>query len=167
MNKALNWAGQALLYGGFAIAIGVFSRWPLYHPIDPGMAQIKISFMHQGQRLAECRTYTAEELAKLPPNMRKASVCERERSPVSIAVDLDGKQILNHTSAPSGLSKDGSSTLYKRIDVPAGEHQLSVRFNDDVKVDGHTHVLEQNISLQPAQVLVVDFNPSKGGIVLQ
>lgn len=167
MNQVLNWAGQALLYSGFAIAIGVFSRWPVYHPLEPGMAQIKISFMHQGQRLADCHTYTAEELAKLPPNMRKATVCERERSPVSISVDIDGRQVLDHVSPPSGISRDGSSTLYKRIDIPAGEHQISVRFNDDQKVDGYTHQLDETITLQPSQVMVVDFNQSKGGIVLQ
>ena len=32
------WAGQALLYGLFAAAIGVFSQWPRYHPIEPGQA---------------------------------------------------------------------------------------------------------------------------------
>ena len=81
MKRALNWTGQALLYGGFAVALGVFSRWPVYHPLPEDMAQIKVSFIHHGARVAECRPYTAEEQAKMPPNMRKAEKCERERSP--------------------------------------------------------------------------------------
>ena len=87
--RVFGWMGQALLYGCFAAAIGVFSRWPAYHPLPAGMAQIKVSFMHHGARLADCRPHTAEELARLAPNMRGAMKCERERSPVRIEVDLD------------------------------------------------------------------------------
>ena len=83
MNRALNWTGQALLYGSFALVVGVFSRWPSYHPLAPNEAQIKVSFIHHGARIAECRPYTAEELAKLAPNMRAPMKCERERSPRS------------------------------------------------------------------------------------
>ena len=68
MNRALNWTGQALLYGSFALVVGVFSRWPSYHPLSPNEAQIKVSFIHHGARIAECRPYTAEELAKLTQN---------------------------------------------------------------------------------------------------
>ncbi|MHA3904340.1 hypothetical protein ACTPOE_12500 [Castellaniella sp. WN] len=161
------WTGQALLYGCFAVAIGVFSRWPAYHPLPPGMAQIKVSFMHHGARLADCRPYTAEELARLAPNMRKAMKCERERSPVSIEVDLDGRPVLSHVAAPSGLSRDGASTLYRRLDVPAGEHRIAVRFKDSQAVQGFTHRREATVSLAPAQVLVIDFNADQGGIVLQ
>ena len=133
MKRALNWTGQALLYGGFAVALGVFSRWPVYHPLPEDMAQIKVSFIHHGARVAECRPYTAEEQAKMPPNMRKAEKCERERSPVSIEVDIDGKTVLAHTSPPSGLSRDGASTLYQRLNVSAGQHQIAVRFKDNQK----------------------------------
>ncbi|WP_404302085.1 hypothetical protein [Alicycliphilus denitrificans] len=167
MNRALNWTGQALLYGGFAVALGVFSRWPVYHPLAEDMAQIKVSFIHHGARVAECRPYTAEEQAKMPPNMRKAQKCERERSPVSIEVDIDGKTVLAHTSAPSGLSRDGASTLYQRLNVAAGQHRIAVRFKDNQKAEGFTSQLEETITLKPAQVLVIDFSADKGGIVLQ
>lgn len=167
MNRALNWTGQALLYGGFAVALGVFSRWPVYHPLAEDMAQIKVSFIHHGARVAECRPYTAEEQAKMPPNMRKAQKCERERSPVSIEVDIDGKTVLAHTSAPSGLSRDGASTLYQRLNVAAGQHRITVRFKDNQKAESFTSQLEETITLKPAQVLVIDFSADKGGIVLQ
>ena len=167
MNQALNWIGQALLYGSFAVALGVFSRWPIYHPVPDNMAQIKVSFAHHGARVAACRPYTAEEQAKMPPNMRKAEKCERERSPVSIEVDIDGKTVLAHTSPPSGLSRDGASTLYRRLNVAAGQHQIAVRFKDNQKAEGFTSKLEETVTLAPAQVLVIDFSADKGGIVLQ
>ena len=53
MNRVLNWTGQALLYGSFALALGVFSRWPVYHPLPDGMAQVKVSFIRHGARLDE------------------------------------------------------------------------------------------------------------------
>ncbi len=79
MNRVLNWTGQALLYGSFAVALGVFSRWPVYHPLPPDMAQIKVSFIHHGVRIADCRPFTAEEQAKMAKNMRQTQKCERER----------------------------------------------------------------------------------------
>ena len=166
MKRALNWTGQALLYGGFAVALGVFSRWPVYHPLPEDMAQIKVSFIHHGARVAECRPYTAEEQAKMPPNMRKAEKCERERSPVSIEVDIDGKTVLAHTSPPSGLSRDGASSVYHRMPVAAGPHRLTVRLNDRAAVAGFTYTREANVTLKPAQVLVIDFDAEHGGITL-
>ena len=90
MNRILPWAGQFLLYGVFAAVIGVFSAWPAYQPLPPDRAVLKVSFIHHGQRVAECRALSPAELAKLAPNMRTAMKCERERSPVTIEVDLDG-----------------------------------------------------------------------------
>ena len=167
MKRALNWTGQALLYGGFAVALGVISRWPVYHPLPEDMAQIKVSFIHHGARVAECRPYTAEEQAKMPPNMRKAEKCERERSPVSIEVDIDGKTVLAHTSPPSGLSRDGASTLYQRLNVSAGQHQSAVRFKDNQKSEQFTSQIDETVTLKPAQVLVIDYSTDMGGIVLQ
>jgi len=103
----------------------------------------------------------------MPPNMRKAEKCERERSPVSIEVDIDGKTVLAHTSPPSGLSRDGASTLYRRLNVAAGQHQIAVRFKDNQKAEAFTSKLEETVTLAPAQVLVIDFSADKGGIVLQ
>lgn len=167
MNRALNWTGQALLYGSFALAVGVFSRWPVYHPLAGDQAQVKVSFTHHGARLAECRRYSAEELARLPPNMRRATQCERERAPVHIEVDIDGQQVLQHTALPAGLSRDGASTFYRRLDLPAGTHRIAVRLQDDPRPGAPVHQRDATITLQPAQVLVIDFNADKGGIVFQ
>lgn len=167
MNGMLNWVGQGLLYGIFALAIGIFSRWPVYHPVALDTAQIKVSFLHHGQRLAECRAYTAEEQAKMPTNMRKSMQCERERSPVSIEVDIDGQSVLRHISPPSGLSHDGASTMYQRLDIPAGQHHIAVRFKDKQTAPDFTHKYEETVILKPAQVMVIDFSQDKGGIVLQ
>ena len=65
---------------------------------------------------------------------------------------------------PTGLSKDGVSTIYKRFEVKAGSYQLTVRMNDNLINPGFNHVKDEQITLKPAQVLVIDFNPDKGGL---
>ncbi len=149
----------------FAAIIGVFSGWPAYHPLPPGQALLKVSFIHHAQRVSECRPFTPEELAKLAPNMRTPMKCERERSPVTIEVDLDGATVYRHVAVPSGLSRDGASSVYQRLQVPAGQHRIAVRLKDKVGT-AFTHTREATVTLQPAQVLVIDFDAEKGGITL-
>jgi hypothetical protein len=161
MRRAFTWSGQILLYGLFAIVIGVFASWPSYRALPPDRALVKVSFIHHGQRVAACRPYTAAELAKLAPNMRTPLKCGRERSPVTIEVDLDGALVYRQVAAPSGLSSDGASSVYQRLQVPAGEHRIAVRLKDSAG-DAFTHTREATVSLKPAQVLVIDFDPQRG-----
>ena len=118
------WLGQLLLYGLFALAIGVFSQWPRYHHLKPDQALIKLSFTHAGKPVGDCRPMSKEELARLPPNMRAPTFCPRERSPVIVEVELGGVKVLERSAAPSGLSKDGASAMYARLVVPAGDVDL-------------------------------------------
>ena len=164
---AVAWLGQLLLYGLFAGVIGVFSHWPSYHPLGSNEALIKLSFTHSGKPVGDCRAPSAAEQARLPPNMRAPMVCPRERSPVTVEVDLDGRPALQRTAPPSGLSKDGASAVYQRLVVPAGERRIAVRLKDDVRASGFAHQREAVVTLRPAQVLVIDFDAEKGGITLR
>ena len=166
-TSAAAWVGQAALYALFAGVIGGFSRWPVYHPLAPGQALIKVSFSHAGKPVSECRKQTPEELAKLPPNMRAPTVCPRERSPVTVQVDVGGAPVLRRTAPPSGLARDGASSVYLRLPVAAGEQRIAVRLNDDVRAAGFTYQREQTVTLAPSQVLVIDFDAEKGGITLR
>jgi len=161
------WLGQFVLYALFALAIGAFSRWPVYHPIAAGQALIKVSLTHPGKPRGECRAQTEAELARLPPNMRAPMKCPRERSPVTVEVDINGVTVLRRVAPPSGLSHDGASALYQRLVVPAGEQRIAVRLNDDVLRTGFTYEREATVKLAPAQVLVIDFDAERGGIMLQ
>ena len=60
--------GQVILYGAFAAFIGYFATNPRYQHIGPDRALLKLSFAHFGDR--DCRKRTAEELEKMPRNMR-------------------------------------------------------------------------------------------------
>ncbi|MBL8391900.1 MAG: hypothetical protein JNN21_08485 [Candidatus Accumulibacter sp.] len=154
--------GQVILYGAFAAFIGYFATSPKYHQVADDVALIKLSISHLGER--ECRKRTAEELAKMPPNMRAPLDCPRERSDIRLEVDLDGQPILQTVMHPTGLYKDGVSTIYKRFEVKAGSHRLAVRMNDNLVKPGFNFVKEERISLKPHQVMVIDFNPDQGGL---
>ena len=65
---------------------------------------------------------------------------------------------------PTGLYKDGVSTVYKRFEVKAGALQVAVRMNDNLVKPGFNFVKEEQVTLKPAQVMVIDFNPDKGGL---
>jgi hypothetical protein len=167
MRNVLSIVGQAVLYALFAVAVGLFSTWPRYRQLPDDQALLKLSFSHPGQLKSECRRRTPEELAKLPPNMRNPMDCTRERSPVTVELGLDGNLIARRVIPPAGLAKDGASTVYARFAVPAGEHRLSVKLNDSVREPGFNYSREQRVQLQPGQIVVVDFNAEKGGIVIQ
>lgn len=161
------WFAQALLYALFALVIGVFSHWPSYRHLAPDTALIKLSLVHAGKPIGECRERSTEELAALPPNMRAPTVCPRERSPVTVELDIDEAAAVRLEARPAGLRRDGASAVYRRLTVPAGERLIAVRLHDDVRHDGFTHSLQRRVVLSPAQVLVIDFDAERGGIILQ
>ena len=84
-------------------------------------------------------------------------VCPRERSPLKLKLTLDGKVLYDAAVPPSGLHGDGISSMYQRFEIPVGPHHLQIKMNDDVKVEGYTWQLEQDISLKSAQVVVASF----------
>ncbi|MBI4740996.1 MAG: hypothetical protein HY777_05480 [Betaproteobacteria bacterium] len=165
MLKPAAIVGQVILYGAFATFIGYFATSPKYHQIPDDVALIKLSIAHLGDR--ECRKRSAEELDKLPRNMRAPLECPRERSDIKLEVDIDGQPAFRTVMHPTGLYKDGVSVVYKRFEAKAGTHQLSVRMNDNLVKPGFNFVKEAEVTLKPAQVLVIDFNPDKGGLFFQ
>jgi hypothetical protein len=166
MAKPISWIGQGLLYALFALIIGYFSNSPPYRHLAPDQALIKLSFSLHGQLVSECHRRSPEELAKLAPNMRTPLDCKRERSAVTVEIDLDGAPAYRHVAVPSGLSKDGASTVYHRFPVMAGEHRVAVRLKDDVRAAGFNYSREETVRLAPGKILVIDFNAEKGGITL-
>ena len=164
---ATAWLGQFLLYALFAGVIGVFSRWPVYQHLAPDQALVKLSFTHSGKPVGDCVRQSEAELAKLPPNMRAPIKCPRERSPVTVEVDIAGVTALRRSAAPAGLSRDGASAMYQRLVVSAGEQRIAVRLNDDARRAGFTYQRDVTVKLAPAQVLVIDFDAEKGGITFQ
>ncbi len=167
MPSPMRWIAQAILYALFAVAVGVFSAWPPFRQLDPDQALLRLSLLHPGAILADCRTRTAEELAKLPAHMRAAQDCPRERSPVRVRVLLDDTRLVDESFAPGGLSRDGAAAAYRRIAIPAGSHKLSVAVNDDARHADVFQTAERTLQVVPGQVVLIDFDPRRGGVVIR
>jgi hypothetical protein len=140
--------------------VAALADWPRYHQIGPQSAVIKLSFTHGSNRQAECRRRTDEELAKLPPNMRKPLDCPRRRGSVYVELDLDGQTLYAASLPPSGIWGDGPSRVYRRFVVPAGPHTLAVRMRDTPRGEGFDHAKSAAIVLAPQDNFVVDFGAS-------
>ncbi len=163
MNAWVRGAGQLVLYGLFAAAIGYFSTAPRYTHLPADQALVKVSFTHTAQRIGECRRRSDEELAKLPPNMRIREECPRERAPVRIELDIDGEPAYRDLLQPSGLSRDGATSVYRRIPVTAGSHHIEARLSDGASGElNFTHA--ETVELAPAQILLVEFDGEAGGL---
>ncbi len=161
-RAAARMLGQALAYAAFAAFVGLFAVRPAWTRLPPDTAELKVSIVHRGQPVGECRERTEEELARLPPNMRIRVVCPRERSPLELEIYLDGRLLHREIKAPSGLRHDGPAYIYHRFAVPAGEHIVRVRLRDSVRVEGYPYEREERVRLDPGRSLAVDFDPLQG-----
>jgi hypothetical protein len=159
--------------GGLAATILLFAAtaWlsfnPEYRQISADSAVVKLSFSHGSDRSAACRKRTPEELNKLPPNMRRPLDCPRERGPVYSELFIDNAPVFADSLAPSGVSRDGPSRVYKRFVVPAGRHVLLARLRDTPRTEGFDHSMERAVELAPGQSLAIDFRPELGGFVMR
>ena len=166
MKQALRIAAQLLLYVPLMALIGYFSTAPKFSPVGESEALLRLSFIHAAQRKAPCRERSAEELAKLAPNMRAALDCPRERSPIVVELELDGKLVLRREVQPAGLKRDGNATVYHRLPVPAGRHKIAVRLRDRPG-EGFNFTREESVELAPGRVLLIDFVDAKGGFLFR
>ncbi len=164
-NKFLRYLLQAFNYTLFMIFIWYFATSPSVRVIGEDEAMITVAFSHAGETREACRMLSQEELMKLPPNMRKLDDCPRERSPIIIEATLDGEIIFSKTYLPPGLFNDGAVNIYYNSKVPAGNHRLEIKMDDSVRKQGYNHMLEQNVTIKPQQILLVEFEPLTGFIV--
>jgi hypothetical protein len=161
------------LAGQFAVIVALFagvaalSNWPTFRQITPNSGVLTLTFVHSAERKGECRRLTAEEIAKLPPNMRRVQDCPRVRRPIRVELDIDGHNIYQASLAPTGIAGDGPSRVYQRFVLPAGKHDVAVRMRDTARADGFDHERRDNVELSPDQMFVIDYRPESGGFVFR
>ncbi len=159
--------GQIVSFILFGLMLGYFSNSPSYTYHDSEMALIMVSFSHASERKEECRKFTQEELNTLAPNMRRPMDCPRERVPLYVDVMLDGENLLSKSYNPTGLAKDGSASIYERISVKPGEHQLIVKLRDSGREEGYDYESDTVINIEPKEIFVIDFRKDLGGFYFQ
>jgi hypothetical protein len=156
---ALGGVVTVLLVAGAA----ALSAWPSWQATPDGIAVLKLSFAHGGQR--SCRELTEAEMSKLPPNMRRREVCERRRPPVHVEMEVDGRRVFAAALPPTGLSGDGPSRVYQAFQLPAGSYEIALGLRDTAGEEGFTYTARREVTLGPGQNLAIDFEPESGGFV--
>ncbi len=160
MSRAIRLALGTLVTTAVIVGAAVLSAWPSWRALPEGTAVVKLAFSHGGKR--QCRQLTEEELEDLPPNMRREKICDRERPPVQVELEIDGTTVFTDALPPTGLAGDGPSQVYERFVVPAGRHALAVRLSDDPAKEGFEYAAERQVTLAPEQNLAIDFAPATG-----
>lgn len=153
-------AALALFFAG-AVSL---SNWPAHRSLPEGVGVLTVSFSHGADRSALCRKATPEELAALPPNMRRPEICPRERPPISLELDIDGVRAFDAEVPPSGFGRDGPSRVHERFVLPVGDHEIALRMRDrpGEAFDWHDN---RTVSVGSADNRVIDFRAAAGGFV--
>src|SRR5215467_1176973 len=167
MSRLLRLAGGFVVIAALFAAVAWLSDQPVYRQIPEGSAVMTLSFVHSADRRGECRRLSPEEIAKLPPNMRRVQDCPRGRRAIYVELDVDGRQVYQASLAPTGIAGDGPSRVYQRFVLPAGKHDVAVRMRDTARADGFDHERRDNVELSPDQMFVIDYRSKSGGFVFR
>ena len=98
--------------------------------------------------------------------MRIREDCPRERAPIRIELEIDDVQVYSDILQPSGLSRDGATSVYRRFPVSSGRHHIEARLSD-IASGQFGYEREESLDLAPAQILLVDFSAQAGGLVFR
>jgi len=165
MMNPIRIMGQLGVIGALFAAVALLSDHPVYRQTPPDTGIVMLTFVHGANRRADCRRLTDEEIAKLASNMRRTEDCPRERRPVYVELDLDGRTIYQASLRPTGIARDGPSRVYERIVLPAGQYDIAVRMRDTARIDGFDHQRNEHVALAPDQMFVIDFRNESGEFV--
>ena len=167
MTRALRLAGQFAIIAALFAAVAWLSDRPIYRQIPERSAVMMLTFVHSADRRGECRRLSPEEIARLPPNMRRVQDCPRVRRPIYVELDVDGRTLYRATLPPTGIAGDGPSRVFQRFVLPAGPHDVAVRMRDTPRADGFDHARTERIALAADQMFVVDFRAESGEFVFR
>lgn len=158
--------GQLAAFAGFALVVGVLSIYPRYQVASAGEGALRLSIAAPGRILGECRRLTPAELAARAPNMRAELECPRERSSLRVRLEVDGDTLYQATLPPSGIARDGNARAYRLFALEAGRHDVLVQVNDDERVPGYAFERRVHVDLAPGQLITVDFQRERGGVLI-
>lgn len=167
MANAIRYIAQAGVLAAAVALIGYFSDSPAYHRFNAEEAQILLSLSHGGKPKGGCRVLSAKEIAETAKNMRRPTVCPRERLPVTVEILVDGRRLFHEAVPPGGLAGDSPSRIYQRFSMPTGRHSLTMRLRDSARTEGFDYERTADVDLAPRQRLVIDFHAVSGGFVLE
>lgn len=167
MSGVLRTAGQFCVILALFAGVAYLSAWPVFHQIPANSGVVVLTFVHGADRAGECRRLSPEEIAKLPPNMRRVQDCPRVRRSIYVELDIDGRNVYRADLPPTGIAGDGPSKVYQRFVVPAAKYDVAVRMRDTARTNGFDHERRETVNVSPAQLLVIDYRPEGGEFIIR
>jgi hypothetical protein len=167
MKGIMRLAGQFIVIAALFAGVAWLSDRPTYRQIPQDSGIMMLTFVHGADRKGECRRLSPEEIAKMPPNMRRAQDCPRGRRPIYVELDIGGRNIYQASLPPTGLSGDGPSRVYQRFVMPAGKYDVAVRMRDTSRADGFDHERHGTVDFAPSQMFVIDYRPESGEFIFR
>jgi hypothetical protein len=167
MSRAPQLAGQFIVILALFAGVAWLSDRPTYRQTPQDSAVMMLTFVHGADRRGECRKLSPEEIAKLPPNMRRVQDCPRVRRPIYVELDLDGRNIYRASLPPTGIAGDGPSRVYQRFVLPARIHDVAVRMRDTARPEGFDHERQGTVEFAPDQLFVIDYRPESGEFIFR
>jgi hypothetical protein len=167
MSGAVRLIGQFVVIVALFAGVAFLSSRPVFRQIPENSGVLTLTFVHSADRRGECRRLSPEEIAKLPPNMRRVQDCPRVRRPIYVELDVDGRNIYRADLPPTGIAGDGPSRVYQRFVLPAGKYDVAVRMRDTPRTTGFDHERRETVDFVPAQMLVIDYRPESGNFIFR
>jgi len=167
MMRLLRLAGQFAIIAALFAGVAWLSDRPVYRQIPENSGIMMLTFVHGADRKGECRRLTPEEIARLPPNMRRVQDCPRLRRSLYVELDIDGRRIYAADLPPTGIAGDGPSRVYQRFVMPAGRYDVAVRMRDTARADGFDHERRGTVDFAPSQMFVIDYRPESGEFIFR
>jgi hypothetical protein len=167
MSWTLRLPGQFVVIAALFAVVAWLSDQPAYQQIPDGSAVMMLTFVHSADRRGECRRLSPEEIAKLPPNMRRVQDCPRVRRPIYVELDIDGHNFYHASLPPTGIAGDGPSRVYQRFVLPARKYDVAVRMRDTARAEGFDHERHDTIDFVPNQLFVIDCRPESGEFIFR
>jgi hypothetical protein len=165
MKGLLRSAGIVAATAVMTLALVGLSRVPWSAaPGDDGA--LRLAWQYKSQPVERCRTATPEELAKLPPHMRRTTICERGLRPYVLEVSVDGGAARVDTVRARGARADRPLGVFAQVPLAPGAHAIRVAFSP-AGGDHAPLTLDTTLVLAPRQVWLVTLDGDRGTLVLR
>ena len=165
MNGPLRTAGVVAATALMTLALVGLSRVPW--SAAPGEdGALRLAWQYRSQPVEKCRAATPEELAKLPPHMRRTTICERGLRPYVLEVAVDGGPAHVDTVRARGARADRPLGVFAQVPLVPGHHAVRVTF---APVDGGHEplTLDTTVVIAPRQVRLVTLDVGGGALELR
>ncbi len=165
---------------GLAAAVGV--AWASSVPMTPypsSDAMVRLAWSARPERIEECRSPTAEELAGRPEHMRQTRICEGRAATYRLEVRVDDALRVEQEVHGGGWRRDRRLYVFHELRVPPGEVRVDVRFTRVETSSSPTAsplrdafvaprlTLQQRVRLNPREVVLVTYDAERRTLIAQ